>query len=150
MQDRFKFRGKRLDNGQWYSGSYLYLHNAPQYKWNGDKTQTKEDVHYIIDDKDINYAVDPETVGQYTGLKDKNGKLIYEGDIIKEKWYSRDDEKYRECLYSVEYDKEKMAYCFVEVENGFKNFFVDMEYIQDDYEIIGNVYENPELLEEQE
>lgn len=80
------------------------------------------------------------------GIKDRNNKLIYEGDIIKEKWYSRDDERYRECLYSVEYDKEKMAYCFVEVENGFKNFFVDMEYIQDDYEVIGNIYENKELL----
>lgn len=80
------------------------------------------------------------------GRKDKNNKLIFEGDIVKEKWYSRDDEKYRECLYSVEYDQEKMAYCFVEVENGFKNFFVDMEYIQDDYEVIGNIYEHKELL----
>lgn len=94
------------------------------------------------------HEVDPKDLilMQSTGLKDKHDNLIFEGDIIKEKWYSRNEKKFRECLYFAECDKEKMAYCFVELENGFKNFFVDMKYIQDDYEIIGNIYENEELL----
>lgn len=79
MQDRFKFRGKRIDNNQWYYGSYLYLHNPPKYDWNGTKHESIEDVHFIIDEKDVNYGVYPEAVGQCTGLKDKNGKFIYEG-----------------------------------------------------------------------
>ena len=83
MQTRYSFRGKRLDNNQWYYGSYLYLHNADRFDWNGTRHSTKEDVHFIIDEKDVNYGVKPETVCQSTGLRDKNGNLIYENDIVK-------------------------------------------------------------------
>lgn len=132
MQDRFKFRGKRLDNGKWYYGSYLYLHNAPQYNWNGDKTLTKEDVHYIIDENDVNYGVDPETVGQCTGLKDKNGKLIYEGDIVKENWH----------IFIVGYCRG--SYDITDIKTN-KRFTISALCVEKS-EIIGNIYENPELL----
>ena len=66
-----KFRGKRLDNGEWIEGDLLRMLDH----WFIFPNPAPEGI-----DK---YAVDPATVGQFTGLKDKNGKEIYEGDVIR-------------------------------------------------------------------
>jgi len=84
---QIKFRAKRLDNGQWVTGDLLTHH--PHHGT------------AILEHGCINYAVDPETVSQYTGKDDDLGNEIYEGDIVDNdlekpslvKWYVLDDQQ---------------------------------------------------------
>ena len=81
-----------------------------------------------------------KNIGQYTGLKDKNGREIYEGDIVRFKdWWDE------EMVGEVRYSEKDMAFTIV---NDFWDGFPIM--YADDLEVIGNIYENPELLEEAE
>lgn len=120
------FRGKCTDNGEWVQG-YLCC-----YGWTG-----KEKDYIIPDYASALYTaeIDPETVGQYTGLTDVNGNKIFEGDIV---WDS-DDEDYGK----VEWDNDMAKFiitCYT--------FTVDFDSVYgEELEIVGNVYDNPELLE---
>lgn len=179
MQDRYKFRGKRIANNQWYYGSYLCLHNPPKYDWNGTKHENKEDIHFIVDEKDVNYGVYSETIGQCTSIKDKNGKLIYEGDIIvipnqypfydyKNKEDMKQDLNFTKGEIKGEsilnyvgvvewiYSQWQYVYHCVNpnkqgisegINQGLNDFGFD-EAEKTCYEVIGNIYENPELLKE--
>ena len=124
------FRGKILGLTDW---SYGY------YAKSGEN-------HFILLDTDNedNYSiVDPETVGQYTGLKDKNGKRIFEGDIVQWK-----DENFNNYTSVVEWCGEKWNYPAFDLAkhdyecNG-------LQYVHEDciIEVIGNIHDNPELLE---
>ncbi|MFA5439817.1 YopX family protein [Dehalococcoides sp.] len=143
MTREIKFRGKKIDTGEWVYGNYAFS------SVNGKHQITVETLdgckHYYV-----YHPVNPETVGQYTGLKDKNGNEIYEGDIVQ--WGTEDE--ILSCV--VEYtegahDSEECPYM-----SGFSYRVIDaIDYPEDDEgetdyvtEVIGNIYDNPELLEE--
>ena len=106
-------------------------------KWTyGDFTEVVGDCPRILSNENVTmYAVDPETVGQYTGLKDKNGKKIFEGDTV---WFS--DEKERGVVY---FDNScaRFAVRFDTFDAAFDHLY------SNELEIIGNVHDNPELME---
>lgn len=131
------FRGKRVDNGEWVFGSYVF---EPRRKGAFGQTISELDRerHYIVSKKNYEFwEVLPKTVGEYTGLTDENGKRIFEGDIVTYigevcivKW---DDDTAKFVL-----ENENLVCDFEEVWcNRFKLKI----------EVIGNVHDNPELLE---
>ena len=123
MTREVKFRGKRVDNGEWLYGNYIK-------RWCGTKHK-----HYI-NDRLYDYEVDPETVGEYTNFCDKNSKEIYEGDIV------RHEEGLNHIVFKDGAYKAEYILSFDWQTND--SYTVDE--LQNCCEIIGNIYENPELL----
>lgn len=123
MRD-IEFRGKRTDNSEWVYG-YVYC-----YGWTGEE-ETCIVPNYASAPYSI--VVDPDTVGQYTGLADKNGTKIFEGDIVLLKG---DEEPYQ-----VAFDES----CFQVYGNSI--CYVMDSFYDHDIEVIGNIYDSPELLE---
>ena len=118
------FRGKRIFNSKWVEG-FMYSQHFP--------LEFRDD--FYIRCYDTDYLVLPETVGQYTGLTDKNGVRIFEGDIVSLV-------KHDGLIYKVVY-----VPCRYELVNskGVNCFVLDI-YKSENIEVIGNIHDNPELL----
>lgn len=98
------FRGKRVDNGEWVVGFPYPSIGLDSGKW------FMTEIHGTGSCSTSNtYAVDPATIGQYTGLKDKNGTRIFEGDIIK----------YRDMLFVISWQEENGRFLGIE-KNRFR------------------------------
>ena len=135
MNREILFRGKRVNNnGEWVYG-YLTMctdgscYIAIEIERNVLR-YVKGKPSYVFDC--IEYEVDPKTVGQYTGLKDKNGVGIYEGDIVQNELGE---------VFLVEY--VRFGYVLKQTGEPWCKF----PYEYDEYEVIGNIYDDLELLE---
>lgn len=145
MKDRYLFKAKRVDNGEWMIGNliqtddgiYIIQNYVPQY---------------LIK----NYEVDPSTICQCTGMKDKNGNLIWENDIVHKPSYTPYDFyanseaytgriQYDYCGWSVEITKSDGSVCVSPIIEMIAHT-EDAEH----FEVIGNIFDNPELLESEE
>jgi len=122
-----KFRGKRIDNGKWIYGSLII-----------EEDPIADALKYFI--KPLNFLagklVVPETVGQYTESNDKNKKEIYEGDIVRynDKLTGVIVWKYTGFVLELLNRKKSTIILWCDVNN------------RDNIEVIGNIYENPELI----
>jgi uncharacterized phage protein (TIGR01671 family) len=134
------FRGK-TESGFWEYGFYSKAGKEHFIeKWDGIRQEM------------IFAPVLPETAGEYTGLNDKNGKIIFEGDIVS---YHHATYTYVSCL--IKYEPAKAGFCLVALDDDitinkdFEKGDVMSLYIpMGDVEVIGNIHDNPELLKEGE
>lgn len=159
---KIKFRGKRIDNNEWIYGSLVILENI-----DGEK------IFSILKSDGAGQHVIEETIGEYTGRKDKNGKEIFESDIVRKITYDKmadiskyEDEKafkkhkrrlikHSKCIFDTEYEYHQNRDYKVEwYLNGFYPF-ADSPYNcghcgcaenSEEMEVVGNIYDNPELL----
>ncbi|EAA0093841.1 hypothetical protein BSZ46_05375 [Listeria monocytogenes] len=135
-----EFRGKRIDNGEWVYGNLMQFEDSATFIFADERkgASTLTYAHFIINNM---HAIAEKTLGQYTGLKDKNGKKIFEGDIVIN-------------------SKGQIGYiAFLVQEAGFVVVLKNSDYrlghrnTNECYErathhkIIGNIHENPDLLE---
>ena len=127
MSDRYTFRAKRMNTDKWKYG-YLTLGKSWIVEGLTPHIQTELDAPNRI----VCSEIDPSTIGQCTGLKDKNGKLIFEGDIVR-------------CTAGEAYNGIHEYDCNVEVVAGWTQSMWEMLQC-DELEVLGNVFDNPDLL----
>ena len=153
------FRGKRADNGEWVEGDVL------QTRYHSGHIE-----YQIMPQTPVSsaYPVLPETVGQYTGLTDKNGKRIFEGDIVRYNTYDDFDcqsvvkfGEYNQDGSAGEYSASKCIGFYVDVDNFtcpdwceygsncFSNYLKQQNILEVARycEVIGNIHDDPELME---
>ena len=138
MEDRYLFKAKRVDNGEWVEGylSYPFC------------TKKGNESYYFYAKDSLGFfcrcVVDASTICQCTGLKDKNGKLILENDVVAywdtystESGYAEAD-----CIGKVVWDDETISF---QVTNRLSA--ESWEVLDDECSVVGNAIDNPELLE---
>lgn len=141
-----KFRGKRTDTKNWVHGYYfktpLTDENSGTDSSAGWFFLTGKTRHCISHEHGVAFTIIPETVGQFTGLKDKNVKEIYEGDIVS---CISKLSKYQGNYGTITWDDEECQYHIKWIVNKSEwNNYIHVRI--DELEIIGNIYEHPELL----
>lgn len=141
MNREIKFRGKRVNGGEWVYGMTIS---------NGTIKRKINNIFFeVAENKWV--GVLPETLGQYTGLKDKDGKEIYEGDILKtprgfigQVVFGRAEEECRHKVFGRMVIDCYTTYGWIFVKGDGYRCAIDDELLEG--EIIGNIHDNPELM----
>ena len=138
MEDRYLFKAKRVDNGEWVQGA---LFNGESHCIIGQEIKFSPYTEHEC--KIVGYEVDRDTICQCTGLKDRNGKLIWENDIVG--YYNKYCKKW--CYGLVGYGEFNCSCC-----SGVYGWHFGDEDIREykGYEVKGNIFDNKELLESEE
>ena len=145
MEDRYLFKAKRVDNGEWVIGNlitnvFFRLGQSIPYILCTDKAEY--DCFEDFTEGNGIFEVQPDTICQCTGLKDKNGKLIWENDIVSY-WDSYSTENglaEADCIGKVVWDDETISF---QVTNRLS---AESYEVLDECSVIGNIFDNPELL----
>jgi uncharacterized phage protein (TIGR01671 family) len=146
-----EFRGKRADNGEWIAGDLLHDY------WIGSNKFLPFSIRYEINGVySFPIEVIPETIGQFTGIVDKSGVKIFEGDIIQ---YS-EHPKYllKSFIAAVSYKDYLASFGYLKLgldENGYEqpliHFFSEIDEFEEDVlpfiKVINNIHDNPELIQ---
>lgn len=138
MKRVIKFRGKRTDIGEWAYGSLLkfdigYVITISETTESDDSLDENNSIVFSADEI---AGVNPDTIGQFTGLLDKNGKEIYEGDIVQ---CNKD-------ICKVVYSYHYAGFALYKQGWAYLHFFGEA-FSTEDCMVIGTIHDNPELLE---
>ena len=140
MEDRYLYRAKRLDNGEWVQGYLVYDNRDKLYR-------IIMEIQYSTGTcitTDNAPRVDSSTICQCTGLKDKNGKLIWENDIVAywDTYSTENGWAEADCIGKVVWDDETLSF---QVTNRLS---AESYEVLDECSVIGNIFDNPELMNE--
>lgn len=159
-ESRYLYKAKDKDDGKWYEGYYMCLHDTTYCSMPSDnveearKLEEENTHHYIVfeqmtdwglPNRHLRAEIDPTTLCACTGLKDKNGKLIWENDVVR-KVDTNALGYHRERICMVSFDNSGYWKIMTTLGDG---YWIG-EFEKEQLEVIGNKFDNPELLEVEE
>ena len=137
-QSRYLYKAKRIDGGGWVQG--YYVKGSDMYGKETNVIFEPDAIFYSHGETDGLAEIDPSTICQCTGLKDKNGNLIWENDVVKGAWF--DKGKRHRHIGTVSY------ICCAYKVVGVKQYYGLHDELNGSYTVIGNIFDNTELIYE--
>lgn len=135
MNERYLFRAKRIDNGEWVEGNYVHT--------NLGREMIADGTTYFGINRPCMIDIDVNTICQCTGFKDNDGKLIWENDIVVTVYDGNQNPN-----YVVIWDKDDLGFL---ATNGKDHYETNFEYLGccEEITVVGNIFDNPQLIKQE-